>query len=275
MSLLDTYKKAATRVAQYLGEHHRVKIPRTSALEVVAQAHGARNWQTLAASASSSSGRELQSPTEARGYPVQWGVYGNPTLLSRQDWFRHITVIGTSAKREEWFATQLTEHLSTNRAGLFIGLDDLPGMDRAIDSFVVLHRDDIANLTSEVVNNVADGGCWYVSESNIDPASLSGFIYAVAVARRERRKPVDTFAYTIAVVDEESWRVIPDSVYRQARSFNVALLVGADKPLQGHAGGNVWNQLYLSQPEQVLKFAEKRLAESDSALCNPDSIRFA
>lgn len=277
MSLLESYKKAATRVAQYLGENHRLKIPRTSALEVVAQVHGARNWQTLAAGERSFSVAPDDDPMPPFGYPVQWGASGNSTLLSKQDWFRHTTVIGTREKREEWFMTQLQEHLASNRPGLFIGLKDLPySADLPEDhSFSVLSPDTVTDLTPEMVSRIAAGGCWYVNESDTRMAGLTRLVEAVSFARRTRTRNEAMPGYTVAVVDESPEFQIPANVLRQARAFNMALLVGSDQPLRGLAGDNIWNKLYLSQPEMVLKFAEERLAQSESALCNPDSIRFA
>lgn len=278
MSLLESYKKAATRVAQYLGEHHRLKIPRTSALDVVAQVHGARNWQTLAAGERSSSVASDESQMPDVGYPVQWDATGNPTLLSGLDWFRHTTVIGTREKREEWFLTQLREHLATQRPGLFIGLEDLPHTEDLSNTerpFFVLGPDVLKDLTLELISRIASGGCWYVGESDSRTAGLPQLLEALASQRhgcpRDKRPP----SFTIAVVEEHPEFRIPRNVLRQVRAFDMALLVGADDPLRGFAGANIRNTLYLSQPERVLKYAEERLAQSESALCNPDSIRFA
>lgn len=94
---IELLKKQASRLAQFLGERHRLNLKHSSALEAIAAVHGARNWQTLAAGAESTREiePELPSTAPAEQLAMAWGVSGAPVLsLPRFRWLHHAIAVG-------------------------------------------------------------------------------------------------------------------------------------------------------------------------------------
>lgn len=94
---IELLKKQASRLAQFLGERHRLNIKHSSALNAIAAVHGARNWQTLAASAESVREIEPELPSVAPSTPLAmtWGGGGMPILtIPRSSWLLHAIAVG-------------------------------------------------------------------------------------------------------------------------------------------------------------------------------------
>lgn len=116
---LEALKKAASRVQEYLGAKHKIRLPISSALEVVALAHGARNWQTLQARG----GLGAQNGPTAQRIPVDWHyASGEAMHMSLIDWRRHAAVLGLQDVRNTWAGLQLDAHLREARGALVLSM---------------------------------------------------------------------------------------------------------------------------------------------------------
>jgi len=123
---VDALKKQASRLAAYLGAHHRLKVKHSSALEAIAAAHGARNWATLAAQGGPAPETEAPQPSvrgEASGrqevFPLAWQD-GAPRLqVSRADWSRHTLAYGDPLEVRSWLGAHLFNCLNQSWSGVF------------------------------------------------------------------------------------------------------------------------------------------------------------
>jgi hypothetical protein len=281
MTLLDNYKKAAARISEFLSDRHRVKLPRAAALELIAVAHGARNWQTLSASGPLASVKETGSAQPADRFPIQWNPRTDqPVFMSAQDWFRHTVVTGNIDTRREWFSAQFAEHAKTERAGLFVGLEEsvleaLRGMQNP-DNITVLEPDDILTADSALYGKIATGGYWCTAApSGVVSDALRRLVFEVCQRRTQTPGVRASSGFTVAVSDEDpASRLVPDQVYTQGRACKIAVVVGASTPLIGVPAANVFNSLHLSPGDDVLDLLKERLAASSAVLCTEDSVRF-
>lgn len=102
--MIEKFKRQADRLIKYMGDKHRLKLKRSSALEAIAILEGAADWNTLIARESN---EQALATHESKRYPLTW-LGGIPSLeVSKQEWSRHVLVIGDNDNIGKW----LDDHL--------------------------------------------------------------------------------------------------------------------------------------------------------------------
>lgn len=110
---LDALKKQAARLASYMGAKHRIKLKHSSALEAIAAAHGARNWQTLAAEARGTPALARVADKHPHPLPLTRYSDGQPHIqVSPDEWTRHAIAVGPADDVSAWVRDQAATALS-------------------------------------------------------------------------------------------------------------------------------------------------------------------
>lgn len=116
-------KRQADRLIQYMGDKHRLRMKRASALEAIAYLRGVANWNTLAAQAGD--GPTSPGNTPAR-YTLTW-QHGVPQMaVSSREWRRHTLAIGSDTHLHTWLMEQLEAGLRRKDQGVFFFHSDDP-----------------------------------------------------------------------------------------------------------------------------------------------------
>jgi hypothetical protein len=140
---LESFKKQAGRLVAYLGEHHKLRLKHSSALEAIAATHGARNWATLqaksalpdTAEAAPSAGRGLAA--RGGGMPLVWQDGVPKLFVSQADWSRHTLAEGVPYYTLAWLEEHLLNCKRTFAGGVFINVVEGGRLPLIVD----LHRD--------------------------------------------------------------------------------------------------------------------------------------
>ena len=124
---LDSLKKQAARLAAYMGAKHRINLKLSRALEAIAAAHGARNWQTLAALTRQSTTERAPGPTPcANRGPLPLTLYPDGRAhiqFPQSEWARHAIAFGDADSVQGWARDQAATALSAGYSMVLVEFD--------------------------------------------------------------------------------------------------------------------------------------------------------
>lgn len=149
---LESFKKQAGRLVAYLGEHHKLRLKYSGALEAIAAVHGVRNWATL-----QSKGVPAEAPTSAPargrgtsigGMPLVWQGRVPKLFVSQADWSRHTLAEGVPYYTLSWLEEHLLNCQRTSAGGVFINVVEGGQLPLIVD----LHRQDGEALAAPEYN---------------------------------------------------------------------------------------------------------------------------
>lgn len=138
---LDSFKKQAGRLMNYLNKNHHLNLKYASALEAIAAAHGSHDWATLANQGAHAEPSEL-APIHSRGVdtagvPLVWQDGAPKLFVSQADWSRHTLAEGVPYYTLAWLEAHLLNCRRTFTGGVFINVVE----DGRLPLILDLHRD--------------------------------------------------------------------------------------------------------------------------------------
>lgn len=147
MLKIDKIKDAARRMAEYIGERHKLRIKSSTALEAIARMEGYNSWNEYAAKLNEPEETSKLNPWRSR--PLMWrnDAYSTAIEVPATEWCRHTVALGTEELQREWLLWQFREHATRKLQGIFINVYDFTNAS-----------DDVVNMFSEV--------CYLVKESD-------------------------------------------------------------------------------------------------------------
>lgn len=272
---IEQLKKAADRVAEFIGQKHKLRIPHGTALEAIARAYNKDSWNELVAAVELQTSEDIASVSRVPTSYVERPLAKNVTVLHKE-WNKHTMAIGTESERKAWCLWQLGEHMSSGRKGIFVDVIDLDTLteEQYKNLAQMLYIVDL-NKTKEVliqemlveerviVISTGTEQNSVVSEELINAMLLSTRIKVDGSS--EAKNP-----FTICVYDYAKFKSRIGMWAAQLRAFNVALLCTTEAlnhsnktPVMNQVEANTWHKLYLNpQSDAARDVIAARIAQS-------------
>jgi len=273
---LDALKKQAGRLAAYMGAKHRVNLKHASALEALAAIHGARNWQTLAASAEHADEPNASvSPASSGAMTMSWHSTGLPHLsLPRSRWLRHAIAFGDTASG--WLFDSVAEAAESGCVALLLAYPDtLVGTPPEAAGHPVRFVDESETSVASLLQSLAGPGVIVVSVS-----SQTGWCELLREVIQTRGRTGPAMVVGLPEFDAMSSAELIQllRIAEQGRAFGVTLRSAArdSRRLRHMTHGtaylaNMTHQLYLPSAKGEAREEVLSRFENAPAICLSDT----
>ncbi len=290
------FKQQASRLAQFLGLHHRISLKRTTALEAIAFMQGARNWQTLAASCDPEAVTAVtavtsDTPAMTRGHAPLASARQGPAERLFWNWAQKVgldirpsRITGSTSERDAWFGRALREHVEAGHPALFMGVSEEvlqqsggAGLARELDceSLLALQADFEADQSLLRYRRLLTS-LTYVRESTLAlTEARAALVHLVqqlcAVPDAHAREP-----FTVALMSHQTGLVselLFPALFCQARAFRFQLLFGQSLEECPHAADNVYTEVALALDDsRQTKLRELLARAQETRFCADESV---
>lgn len=285
---IEHFKKQADRLIKFLGDSHRFRLKRASALEAVAYIQGAADWNTLCARAA-----EETTKSEASTRVLTWQNGEAALRQTKPAWQKHTLAVGAPGILDEWFSMQLFESQVQNEQALFF----MPDHSNLSHVFARVDTSDNLYILHDYTDPVKSSRC-------IRQALTAGM--SVLVFTPDNRNPHKQRAYCTHLLEtlfeilrtgssgrSEQHLVVGimdlppfdceclKAICAQARSAKTTLLFGVTDAMLlktealDVAHANIFTKLYLGGlPQEQLVQLTKQLSESAAVSVMPKSVTY-